>query len=540
MLGVVAEQRDMEIAAEFFELFKTPWEPAVPGRSYRVVLNSSERAHGVDAKVMLMYGSTERSIDVQAGVTALRTSSPTDVAFETDRLPLYKGARFFEGRRDGGFLRSPHGSLTYRHESNDGTAWRIGYDLFEEAGELLRKGQPAANAQVPTLELHIAALRRLLVESEVPFVEVLPRPLGYDFTCCLTHDLDFVGIRRHGLDRTVGGFLARASLGTLVDWLRRERPTSEAIENWRAVAALPFVFLNVARDFWHPVEDYERADGQRSSTYFVVPFKNRPGVSPGGTVNVARAVKYEARDVENDLRTAAAHGRELALHGIDAWRDSQAGCAEKGQVIALTGQQSVGVRMHWLYFAEHSPAELEKAGFAYDSTWGYNDAVGYRAGTSQVFRLPGTRDLMELPLAVMDTALFFRGRMGLQRDDALQRCIRIVANMDRFGGTLVVNWHDRSLAPERLWGATYGALLEALSAGRSVWFATATQAVDWYRWRRSIRFTSDSSCRVTVRADRHGSTLPGARLALYRVAKGGTRSVDHVRYVGDQSMTVDL
>lgn len=530
----------MEIAAEFFELFKTPWEPAVPGRSYRVVLNSSERAHGVDAKVMLMYGSTERSIDVQAGVTALRTSSPTDVGFDTDRLPLYKGARFFEGRHEGGFLRSPHGSLIYRYASNDCTAWRIGYDLFEEAGELLRKGQPAANAQVPTLELHIAALRRLLVESEVPFVEVLPRPLGYDFTCCLTHDLDFVGIRRHGLDRTVGGFLARASLGTLVDWLRRERSTSEAIENWRAVATLPFVFLKVARDFWRPVEDYARADGQRPSTYFVVPFKNRPGVSPGGTVNAARAVKYEAGDVEDDLQMAAADGRELALHGIDAWRDSQAGGVEKGRVIALTGQRSVGVRMHWLYFAEQSPSELEKAGFAYDSTWGYNDAVGYRAGTSQVFRLPGTRNLMELPLAIMDTALLFRGRMGLGRDEALQRCMRIVTDMDRFGGTLVVNWHDRSLAPERLWGATYEALLEALSAGRSVWFATATQAVDWYRWRRSLRFTSDSGCRLTVHADRCDSTLPGAWLAVYGVTKGGARFVNNVSYVGDSSLRVEL
>ena len=29
---------------------------------------------------------------------------------------------------------------------------------------------------------------------------------------------------------------------------------------------------------------------------------------------------------------------------------------------------------------------LDEAGFEYDSTVGYNDAVGYRAGTSQVFR----------------------------------------------------------------------------------------------------------------------------------------------------------
>ena len=41
--------------------------------------------------------------------------------------------------------------------------------------------------------------------------------------------------------------------------------------------------------------------------------------------------------------------------------------------------------MHWLYFGDDSPKTLEAAGFDYDSTCGYNDAVGYRAGTSQVF-----------------------------------------------------------------------------------------------------------------------------------------------------------
>ena len=42
--------------------------------------------------------------------------------------------------------------------------------------------------------------------------------------------------------------------------------------------------------------------------------------------------------------------------------------------------------MHWLYFDRIAGA-ARAAGFTYDSTWGYNEAVGYRAGTSQVFVL---------------------------------------------------------------------------------------------------------------------------------------------------------
>ena len=131
------------------------------------------------------------------------------------------------------------------------------------------------------------------------------------------------------------------------------------------------------------------------------------------------------------------------------------GAKRCAQLTSLTAQPTAGVRMHWLYFDADSPRQLEAAGFDYDSTWGYNDAVGYRAGTSQVFRLAGTK-LMELPLSIMDSALFYPRRMGLTDREAMQLCRRIVANARRFGGTVVINWHDRSLAPERSGAAAIG------------------------------------------------------------------------------------
>ena len=59
---------------------------------------------------------------------------------------------------------------------------------------------------------------------------------------------------------------------------------------------------------------------------------------------------------------------------------------EREAIQTMTGEPEVGVRMHWLYFNEESPVLLERAGFSYDSTVGYNETVGYRAGTTQVFR----------------------------------------------------------------------------------------------------------------------------------------------------------
>jgi hypothetical protein len=95
---------------------------------------------------------------------------------------------------------------------------------------------------------------------------------------------------------------------------------------------------------------------------------------------------------------------------------------------------------------------------------------------------------MELPLTIMDSALFARGRMRLGLDEAKRLCSQILDNAMRFGGTVVVNWHCRSLAPERLWGGFYEDLLRQIEAAGRVWFATASEAVEWFRWRRAIRF----------------------------------------------------
>src|SRR5262249_16047713 len=147
--------------------------------------------------------------------------------------------------------------------------------------------------------------------------------------------------------------------------------------------------------------------------------KGRAGVSPEGTVDRTRAVPYQASEIRDAALQCAQRGNELAVHGVDVWRDSAAGRAELHELTQITGRATPGVRMPWLYFEQESPGQLEAAGFAYDSTCGYNEAVGYRAGTSQVFRWPSTKDLMELPLSIMDSALFLRDRMNLPRGSAL-------------------------------------------------------------------------------------------------------------------------
>src|SRR5207244_1172385 len=109
----------------------------------------------------------------------------------------------------------------------------------------------------------------------------------------------------------------------------------------------------------------------------------------------------------------------------------------------------------WLCFDSSSPRVVDEAGFRYDSSFGYNETIGYRAGTGQVFRPLGTRTLLELPLHIQDTALFYEGNAGLNESQAWMLCEPLVRNAAANGGVLTLLWHTRSLAPERQWGDFY-------------------------------------------------------------------------------------
>jgi hypothetical protein len=281
---------------------------------------------------------------------------------------------------------------------------------------------------------------------------------------------------------------------------------------------LPFVHCGLAGDLWAGLDRYLRIEPAGSSTFFVIPVRDDPGRTHDGLAPGWRAARYGARDLAPVLARLASAGCEIGVHGIDAWLDQDRGREELREISRLTGSPDVGVRMHWLYGDDKSPAILEEAGFTYDSTSGYNETIGYRAGTTQVFRPPGTTRLLELPLHVMDTALFYPRHLDVSPAEARERVRGIITHARCAGGTVTLNWHDRSIAPERLWGRAYSELIRDLQDA-GAWFPTASQAVSWFRKRRSATFQSVTwePGRVHVEASLDGGcSLPGLRLRVRR------------------------
>ena len=516
MIGVVAEPSETSVVQEFFELFKTHWEFYQKDREYDVVLiargDTGLQSH---AKLTITYGTKTTDFEGTAGIVTFESGRV--LTFEGKRLPIYGECMTFqEIGSDIVVCEASRQSAIALQRNGKKLRANVGYNLFQEVRVLLTDGQPAANAEVPTIELHIALLRRLIVNAGIHLIEIPPVPNNYNFIACLTHDVDHPSIRAHILDHTILGFLYRALLGSFFK-LRHGGSISCLIRNWVAAIKLPAVYCGFARDTWDTFDEYVRIEKGLGSSFFLIPFRDTSGERGNGEAPRRRASRYAAADILIKIRGLMAAGCEIGLHGIDAWIDAGKGRAEVQEIRRLTGSNEIGARMHWLYFNAQSPGILEEAGVDYDLTSGYNETIGYRAGTTQVYRPLGVARLLELPLHVMDTALFFPSHLDLSASQAWKRVDQIIHNSVQFGGCVTVNWHDRSIASERLWGEFYVGLIKKLK-DKGAWFPTAGHAVSWFRKRRSAVFetvsTEAGTTRVTLAVD-IAKHLPDLQLRVY-------------------------
>jgi len=532
MIGVIADHSEQNIVREFFELFKTPWEFYRENRSYEVVLCAGDCPAGPAERVVLSYSGKQAHFDGELKIPlARRRQDSCTLSYRGDRIPIYGHSITFPDKKRG-FLTDDESRecAGYLAQSGERVLVRVGYDLFGEIRTLLTVGQPPANAHIPALELHIALLRDLITGCGISLPEIPPIPEGFSFIACLTHDVDHPSIRQHKLDHTIIGFFWRAIFGSVVDMVRGWMSLRDAMRNWAAAVKLPFVYVGLAKDFWSDFADrYIEVEKGLPSTFFLIPRKNYAGKGIDRRAAALRASRYEAKELADAIRTLTAAGCEVALHGIDAWIDAAAGREEIEEIRRLTCASEVGVRMHWLYYNEKSSATVEKAGASYDSTIGYNEAVGYRAGTTQAFKPLEAEQLLELPLHAMDTALFYLSYLGLSPKEASTHLHQIADNAARHGGCITINWHDRSLAPERLWGGCYRDLIQDLKK-RGAWFATAGQVISWFGKRRSAVFETDSGEPGTVRAKvvvDGADSLPGLRLRIHSARELDESSADN-------------
>jgi peptidoglycan/xylan/chitin deacetylase (PgdA/CDA1 family) len=523
MIGVLINESETDIVSEFFELFKTPWEFYDQNKNYDVLISTRNDFHTADSKLIIYFSAVQSDSDNAENIKVEPLNNEKYLKFENAIIPIYGNLAEIRGKGQP-FLQVKDNTIAAGLKIEDAkrSVIRIGYELFEEVEYLLSVGQPPENAIIPTLELHISLLRRLILGAGVSFVEIPPVPADYNFIVCLTHDIDFIKISDHKFDHTMFGFIYRATLGTLIEFIKKKRSLRELYLNWMAVFKLPFIYLGIVDDFWFKFDRYmeleNNVDGK--STFFMIPFKNRMGQKVTANIASRRAARYDVMDIPETIKKLVSSGFEVGLHGIDAWHDVAVARVEKARIASVSGKTDIGIRVHWLCFNQNTHTVLDEAGFTYDSTFGYNNAAGYRAGTSQAFKPLSVNTLYELPLNIQDTALFNPKHMALSKKTAWKLCKEIINNTSKYGGILTILWHDRSLSPERLYEDFYIKLLKYLKS-HNVWFATGTDACNWFQSRRNTKFeqVKVSGNRIKIQLKSEETKQPPIRLRFYHSVK---------------------
>lgn len=397
-------------------------------------------------------------------------------------------------------------------------------DYFAEIARDLNEGIP--HCHEPVIEILIDELRETLKKHTV-LVEIPPSPKGHSYIIALTHDVDVTSVKERRWISVGYAIYLCVRKGLIMDGLR-----------------ILGAKCGIGKDPWNCFSEWmelERSLGVRSTFYFL-PAKDKAGI---GSPKI-RACMY---DLDPKLLSSLQDdGWEVGVHGIDNWIDEEAAHLELdviATVASLSGKMPntnittnpikiqapsdppyppnppetsiplpIGNRVHWLLFNKETWKILDDAGYSYDSTFGYNEDVGFRAGTLQIYKPRNTDSLLELPLHIQDVGLFgsycwiCEGEewikvpcLSLSPDDARSRCDSMLDYAKKYGGVITLLWHQERLAPPNSNRELYEEMIRR-GIKDNAWITTAENVVDWFALRRECiigieRFNSSFKVSIT-------------------------------------------
>ena len=280
-------------------------------------------------------------------------------------------------------------------------------------------------------------------------------PDGKKFAVCLTHDIDVVYPEKYYPILETAKAFAKGDLSTAV-----KAPLCRVSKKW-----------NPCWNF-REIMELEAKYNAKSSFYFLA-------LQPG-----EKDFNYQIEEVESELKFITEHGWEIGLHGGHESYKSFEDIREKKQRLEkVLGKQVVGYRNHYLKFKVPDTWELlSKAGFKYDTTFGYADCVGFRNGLCHPFR-PFNRntgkeiEILEIPLIIMDRTLL-QDYMRLDVKKAWQLIKSLICKVEKCNGVVTILWHNNTCID----GETlkyYEKFLEYVSS-KNAWITSGEEIYNWW------------------------------------------------------------
>jgi hypothetical protein len=352
---------------------------------------------------------------------------------------------------------------------------------------------------VPHLDQFIMKLR-----PRLPVVPAPPRtawPDNRPFAVCLSHDMDQVASFSLRASWRQLRRMRRNGMGLREQSRHGWKTARRAVDHWgqRRLGRQPDRYGNVGE--WLKLE----ADcGFKSSLFFFAETVH-PWHPYDCNYGFNDRVHFEGHTstVGAMMLEIAARGWDVGVHGSIASATEPGVLArQKEEVAARIGRPVFTTRQHYLqYDPARTPRIQAEAGLLADGTQGFNDTIGFRAGTSFPYRLwDWSRGcllpLWQVALHIQDGPLL---RAGPTVDQAVSSAIALLERVQEVGGCLGLLFHPAHLSTER--GFTvYRELLQE-SRRRGAWGCSLKEAALWWQSRtRNILQGSADGARESSRS----------------------------------------
>ena len=334
------------------------------------------------------------------------------------------------------------------------------------------------------------------LRSRLPNPAASPRSCWPDnraFAVCLSHDMDHVTSFAGRENWRQLGRMRRNRVGKGEQARQCYRAARSSFGGWaRRLAGHADRYSNVGD--WLKLE----ADcGFKSSLFFFAETVH-PWQAYDCNYSFGDRVVFEGRriTVGEMMREIADRGWDVGVHGSVASATEPGVLAlQKREVESVTGWPVLTTRQHYLqYDPARTPGIQAEAGLLADGTQGFNDTVGFRAGTSFPYRVwDWSRNcalpLWQVPLHIQDGPLL---RAWKSVDQAMSVCVQFLDRVKRVAGCLGLLFHPAQLARE-LGFAVYRELLQE-ARRRGAWGCSMREAAEWWEQRsRALLLNHEST-----------------------------------------------
>lgn len=213
-------------------------------------------------------------------------------------------------------------------------------------------------------------------------------------------------------------------------------------------------------DYW---ENLEKSVGKKSVFYVYVNAVRRGFrqwlFDPSYTVEQNKRLRDKLIFLKDE-------GFQIGLHGsFDSARDEYLLQREKEILERCVNCEITKVRQHWLCYQENITPYTHEKLFKFDSTLGWNDRIGFRAGCANSYRPYDHKNqrpfnFFEIPLVIMDANIFDYGYRETNKSKWLM-VEKLLGELQCCKTSHVsISWHQRSCNSDYNWHILYESLVK--------------------------------------------------------------------------------